>query len=141
MRRGPLKRATAVAVACAGLLALAGCSGDRDTEEGRRVEAAVKRFALADGPEACGMLTTQALATLYGGRSTDPAAGRRGCLQKSAQFEGERVEITYLRVVRDDEAARATAKTADGSRWFTVSLVKSRDRWLIDSIAQRQRPD
>ena len=141
MRSGPITRAAALALACAGLLALAGCSGDRDTEEGRRAEAAVKRFALADGPEACGMLTTKAVTTLYGGRSTDPNVGRRGCVKKSAQFEGERVVVTYLKLVRDDEAARATAKTADGRRWFTVSLVKSRGRWLIDAIAQRQRPD
>ena len=42
-----------IAVLCAAI-ALAGCSGERDTSEGRKVESVVKQFALAHGPEACG---------------------------------------------------------------------------------------
>jgi hypothetical protein len=118
----------ATAVAC---LVLAGCSGDRDTGEGRRIEAVVKHFALADGPAACGLLTTKAVTQVYGGRS--------GCLARSKAFEGQPVDVTFVKI-SSSTGAHATAKTPDGRRYWTVGLHKQRGRWRIDSIARAQQP-
>ena len=112
-------------------LLVAGCSGDRDTSEGRRIEAVVKRFALSHGPEACGLLTTKAATTVYGGRSN--------CVARSKRFEGQPVDVTFVKI-SSSTGAHATAKTLDGSRYWTVNLHKQRGRWLIDSITIAQRP-
>jgi hypothetical protein len=134
MRRGRLTLAALLAG-----LALAGCSGDRDTGEGRRVEAVVKRFALSHGPDACSLLTHRALARVYGGASDDPSVGRARCLARSAKFEGQPVAVTFVKLKSSTEA-QATAKTLDGRRYWTVGLLKQRGRWLIQAITTAQRP-
>lgn len=116
-------------VAC---LALAGCSGDRDTDEGRKIEAVVRAFALSDGAPACQMLTTKAVTTVYRGRS--------GCVAKSKAFKGEAVDVTFVKI-SSDTGAHATAKTKDAERYWSIGLQKQRGRWLIDSITRAQRPN
>jgi hypothetical protein len=119
----------ATALAC---LALAGCSGDRDTGEGRKIEAVVKHFALSDGPGACSLMTTKAVTQVYGGRSD--------CVARSKAFAGEAVDVTFVKI-SSSTGAHATAKTPDGRRYWTVGLHKQRGRWLIDSIARAQQPN
>jgi hypothetical protein len=137
MRRGigPLVGAALACIA----IALAGCSGDRDSGEGRKIEAVVKRFALASGPEACSLMTSKALTTVYGRGSLDPAVGRARCVAASKKFSGQAVAVTFVKIT-DSRTANATAKTSDGRRYFKVALEKSRGRWLISSVAAAQRP-
>jgi hypothetical protein len=113
-------------------LALAGCSGDRDTDDGRKIEAVIERFALADGPAACDLLTAKAVTTVYRSRSA--------CVAKAAAFSGEAVDVTFVKI-SSDTGAHATAKTPDGRRYWSVGLQKQRGRWLIDSVTRAQRPD
>jgi hypothetical protein len=138
MGRVRITRAGAAAALCAGLL-MAGCSGDRDTGEGRKVEAVVKRFALSHGPDACGLLTAKAVTTVYGETSADPTVARAHCTAQSKRFEGQPVDVTFVRI-NTSTAAHATAKTLDGRRYYSVALQKQRGRWLIDSISPAQRP-
>ncbi|MFL5780820.1 MAG: hypothetical protein ACJ760_05880 [Thermoleophilaceae bacterium] len=128
-----------VAVALALAVAVCGCSGDRDTGEGRKIEAVVKRFSLASGPDACALMTPKALATVYGRGSPDPSAGRARCLAASKKFSGEPITITFVKLT-DATTARATAKTPGGRRYFTVALEKRRGRWLINAVTPAQRP-
>jgi hypothetical protein len=139
MRRAtvPRSRAAVVALACSAL-ALGGCSGDRDTGEGRKIEAAVKRFSLSSGPDACSLMTPKALATVYGRGSLDAAAGRARCIAASKRFSGQPVSITFVKIV-DSTTAHATAKTPDG-RYFSVAVEKRRGRWFINAVTPAQRP-
>lgn len=138
MRRGRTTRAAAVAAACAGL-ALTGCSGARDTGEGRKIETLVKRFALADGPEACFLLTDGALVKLYAGKARTLTAGRAGCLGRSERFEGQRVDVTFVKF-RTAHSAHATARTHDGRHYYSVGVEKHHGRWLVDSVSSIARP-
>jgi hypothetical protein len=138
MGRVSFRRAGAVAVACAALV-VAGCSGDRDTSEGRKIESVVKRFALSHGPDACDLLTTKAVATVYGHTLLDARASKANCVAKSKRFSGEAVDVTFVKV-SSATGAHATAKTLDGRRFYSVGLQKQRGRWRIDSITQAQRP-
>jgi hypothetical protein len=137
MRRG-IGSLAAAALACAAL-AIAGCSGDRDTGEGRKIEALVKRFALSSGPDACSLMTPKALVTVYGHGSLDPTVGKTRCIAASKRFSGEAVAVTFVRI-SDSTTAHATAKTPGGRRYFSVGLKKRRGRWLINSVATAQRP-
>jgi hypothetical protein len=58
---------------------------------------------------------------------------------KAKRFEGQPVEVTFVKI-SSSTGAHATAKTLDGSRYWTVNLHKLRGRWLIDSITIAQRP-
>jgi hypothetical protein len=122
-------RAIATVVAC---LALAGCSGDRDTGEGRKIEAIVRAFALSDGSAACEMLTNKAVTTVYRSRSA--------CIAQSKKFVGEAIDVTFVKI-SSDTGAHATAKTPDGRRYWSIGLQKRGGRWLIDSITRAQRPN
>jgi hypothetical protein len=138
MGRGRLTLAAAAAALCA-TLATGGCSGDRDTGEGRKIEAAVKRFAHSHGPDACNLMTHRALSRVYGGRSASAVVGKARCRARSSRFEGERVAVTFVKIKTSTEA-QATAKTLDGRRYWTVGLLKRRGRWLIDAVTTAQRP-
>lgn len=126
-----------IAVLCAAV-ALAGCSGERDTSEGRKVEAVVKRFALAHGPEACGMMSHHALRHVYGGLSGDPRVGRSRCLKLSRQFSSEPIEVTFVQFSGAREA-HASARALDRRRYYAVGLIKPRGRWLIQSVSVKSR--
>jgi hypothetical protein len=140
MRRATMSRSTAAvaAVGCAALC-VTGCSGDRDTGEGRKIEAVVKRFSLSGGPEACSLLTPKAVTTVYGRGTQDASVARARCVSASKRFSGQAISVTFVNI-KDSTTARATAKTADGRRYFAVSLQKRRGRWLIDAVTPTQRP-
>lgn len=127
-----------VALACVALVA-GGCSGDRDTSEGRKIEAVVKRFSLSSGPDACALMTPKALATVYGRGSLDASTGRARCVAASKRFSSEPVTITFVKI-SDSTTAHATAKTPGGRRYFSVALQKRRGRWFIDAVTVAQRP-
>ena len=130
MGRARTTRWAAVAALCTAL-GVAGCSGERDTGEGRKIEAVVKRFALADGPAGCDLLTTKALARLY--------SGRAGCVKRARRFQAQRVDVTFVKF-RTSNSARATAKTRDGRRYWTVGVERHHGRWLVDSVTSIPRP-
>ena len=138
MGRGRLTRAAGVAALCSGL-ALTGCSGERDTGEGRKIEAAVKQFALSHGPDACNLLSHHALRRVYGAATGSPRVGKARCKRAAARFEAQPVAVTFVRFKTSTDA-QATAKTLDGRHYWTVGLLKRRGRWLIDSITTAQRP-
>jgi hypothetical protein len=146
MRRGSVFQARGAVWAVAAVAALTavatvtvGCSGDRDTSEGRKIEAVVKRFSLASGADACALMTRKALATVYGRGSLDASVGRTRCVAASKKFSGQPVTITFVKLT-DSTTAHATAKTPGGRRYFTVALEKRRGRWLINAVTPAQRP-
>ena len=110
MADGPLSRAALPAALCAGLaLAVAGCSGQRDTSEGRRVEAVVKQFALSHGPDTCAYFTARAVVSVYGINDTRPSAARAHCLAQSKHFNGAPVGVTFVKI-NTPTAAHASAR-------------------------------
>jgi hypothetical protein len=133
----PSTRAAAAAAATLAALALAGCSGARDTGEGRQIQSAIKAFALADGPDACRMFSQRALVEIYGAGDYDRRVARRNCLARSKRFTGQAVEITFVKLTGDG-TAHATARTLDRKRYYTVGLLKRHGRWLIDGINRLQ---
>jgi hypothetical protein len=140
MRRATVSRSrAAVVVLACSAVALGGCSGDRDTGEGRKIEAAVKRFSLSSGPDACSLMTPKALATVYGRGSLDASVGRARCVAAAKRFSGQPVSITFVKV-NTSTTAHATAKTTGGGRYFSVALEKRRGRWLINAVTVAQRP-
>lgn len=138
-RTSPRPLAAALALGLVAALATSGCSGDRDTSEGRKISGVVKRFALSSGPDACALLTPKALATVYGRGSLSASAGRKRCIAASKKFSGEPVSITFVKIT-DSTTAHATARTDRGHRYFSVGLAKRRGRWLIDAVVPTQRP-
>jgi hypothetical protein len=138
MGRRRITRAAGLAALCAGL-ALTGCSGDRDTGEGRKIESVVKRFALSHGRDACNLMTHKALSRVYGGTSDSAAVAKARCLAKSGSFEGQPVAVTFVKL-KSSTDAQATAKTLDGHRFWSVGVRKLRGRWLIDSVVSAPRP-
>lgn len=139
MRRPlPARRLGGAALACV-VLVVAGCSGDRDTTEGRKISAAVKRFALARGPDACAQMTPKALMAVYGHGQSPLDVSKANCLAASKRFSGAPVAITFVKIT-DSTSAHATAKTPDGRRYYSVSLKKRHGRWLINSVIPTQRP-
>lgn len=127
-----------MAVLCVAI-GVAGCSGDRDTGEGRKIEAIVKRFSLSSGPDACSLLTPKALATVYGRGTLDASEGRARCVAAAKSFSGQPVTITFVKI-SDSTTAHATARTPGGRRYFSVALQKRRGRWFIDAVTPAQRP-
>jgi hypothetical protein len=138
MGRRRITRGTVAAALCAGLT-LAGCSGARDTHEGRKIEAVVKRFALSHDRQACNLLTHRALVRIYGGLSDSPRVAKAHCLARSSKFTGQPVEVTFVQL-KTPTQGHATARTLDGRRYYAVALSKRRGRWFIDSITPGPRP-
>jgi hypothetical protein len=138
MARPTVTRAATAVALCAGL-ALSGCSGQRDTSEGRKVEAVVKRFALSHGPDTCALLTAKAVVSVYGLTSRSPREARARCVARSKTFKGAPVKITFVKI-NTDTSAHASAQTPDGKSFYTVGLLKLHGRWLIDSVVRKQRP-
>ena len=126
------KRAAALAAAA---LALAGCGESENKADREAVERSVKRFAQADGPEACRLLSPDAIRRGYGGRDKRFAYGN--CLRRSKKFEGERVEVEDVDIKPGKEIDRAfvRAKSPDESRRYRIGMEKLRGAWLIDSIS------
>jgi hypothetical protein len=134
----PIGRAALTAALCASL-AMAGCSGERDTSEGRRVEATIKRFALSHGPDACNMLSGKGVVIVYGNGSTDPRVARANCVAHSKRFKGQPVDVTFVNL-NSKTQAHATARTLDRKRYYVVALLKLHGRWRIESVTAQQKP-
>ena len=137
--RGPVSAVVTVAVLAAMATAVSGCSGDRDTGEGRKIETVIRRFSLASGADACSLMTPKALATVYGRGSLDASVGRARCVAASKKFSGQPITVTFVKIT-DSTTAHATAKTPGGRRYFSVALEKRRGRWLINGVTPARRP-
>lgn len=152
MRSRPL----VVLAAAAASLSLAACGAesipgvdndDSDTAKGKRAKAVVERFARADGPEACDMLTPAALRNVYGKdeppgpapeiHEPPPAISLAECRRRSARFGAEDVEIEKVDIVGEGDRAARVDATSDDERNFTVTLRQKGDRWLIDEIREK----
>ena len=128
-----MRSGLAIAAALAAL-AIAACGDEGDQNEQGAVREVVERFALADGPEACGYLGGQALEDNYGGR--DYATGKKRCEEAADGFEGQRIKINRVRVT-SDTTARVDAE--QNGRLYVVSLSKPQDDWVIERIIQQRR--
>jgi hypothetical protein len=125
-----LKRTAALAAA-AGALALAGCGDDWDDDR-RAAERVAREFALADGPEACDLMSEAGLRDVYGGDiSRSPYYN---CLARSNRFEGQEIEIKDTEK-DDDDRITVAAKTAD-DRHFRVTLREAVGEWRVDRIIE-----
>jgi hypothetical protein len=150
-----MRRAAFALAGAAAALSLAACgaesipgvnSDDSDTRHGKRAQAIVERFAEADGPEACDLLTPAALRRVYGKdeppgpapeiTAPPPEISLAECRRRSQQFGGEEIEIEKVDVLGDARAARVTAMT-DDDRTFSVTLRRKADAWLIDEIREQ----
>jgi hypothetical protein len=127
------------ALAVAAALVLAGCgSGAKvDTEQIRNV---VEQFALADDARACDLLSNHALIGLSGDYKRPAPEARRICVERSKDFEGERVRVGEVNVI-DDGRVRVTAESLDGKITFGVSLRRYGSDWRIESISQAREDD
>jgi hypothetical protein len=144
-----LAAAAAVSLGACGAESIPGVnSDDSDTDRGKAAKAAVERFAQADGPEACDMLTPAALRNVYGkdeppGPAPDitappPAISLAECRKRAVRFGGEKVDVDKVDIVgEDNRAARVDVSTNDGERNFTVTVRQKGDAWLIDEIREK----
>jgi hypothetical protein len=140
--------AAAVLSAC-NASSLPGISNDDSgTKAGKAAEAIVQRFALADGPQACEMFTPRGIRAVYGkdepaGPAPDinqplPAISLAECRRASAKFQGQKVSLEKVVLLKDRNAALVDAKTTDGTnRLFTVTVRQKGDAWLIDEIREK----
>ena len=107
----------------------------------------MQRFALADGPEACDMLTPSGLRAVYGKDEppgpapelTDPppAISLAECRRASAKFSGQKVSLERVDVLTDGSAAKVEATTDGSKRTFAVTLRRKGRAWLIDEIREK----
>jgi hypothetical protein len=130
-----MRRCLSILGACAAL-SLAGCGGDdapdADPDEIGRV---VERFALADGPRACRLLTPDALVRIYGRFRQPVREARESCERRASDFEGREVEITEVQV-SDDVTATVRATGEGGEVTYAVKVLRIDGRWRIDRINQ-----
>ena len=144
-----MSRRLAAALSLAALLALPGCGDDdpqREVNE-KRVREVVIEFAEASGPEACDLLTGEAVVELYGGtgesadnvsnKEVDGADGKGR--QAASRFEGQDVRVETVEVI-GDRAAKVKALNPRGDREYNVLVRKPEDDWLIDQITQKAVP-
>jgi hypothetical protein len=125
--------ATALAALCA--VALSACGSDANTSQGKAVADTVRKFALADGPQACDLLGGQALHDNYGGQTF--GEGLANCKAKAHTFKGEAVKITFVKIT-SDVTARVNAENKAG-RLFVISLSKPEGDWLIERIIPQRK--
>ena len=129
-------RSRALIAALAATTALAGCGDDPekriDTDQIRNV---VTEFAAADGPEACDMLSPDAVVNVYGGFTKPLRVSHAECVRRSKKFKGERLHLGKIEVV-DDASVRIGAENSDRTVSYNVKVVRFGDEWLIDKINQ-----
>jgi hypothetical protein len=150
-----LRRGAVLAACIASAASLAACSADvlpgigsddSNTREGKQAKQVVQRFAQADGPEACEMMSPAALRQVYGKNDSGPSPeiymprppiSLAECRKRSAEFEGQEVDIEKVDLT-DSGAARVDATTDGGDRSFLVVLRRRPGGpWLIDEIRER----
>ena len=124
-------RRTAALAAAVGALALAGC-GDDWEDDRRAAERVAREFALADGPEACRLMTEPALEDVYGGDDSQNAY--YNCLDRSHRFQGQQIEIKDAEKGRDDRIT-VIATTPD-DRQFKVTLDETAGEWKVDRVIE-----
>lgn len=124
--------------------ALAGCGvggGDKgDAETVRDVRSVVNRFAASTGPDACDLLTADALSDVYGGggepNREKTERDRATCRARAGQFKGAKVDIDSVQVI-GDRASRVKAFSPDRRTEYTVTLRRPDKTWLIDQISRK----
>lgn len=130
-----MRTRTVIAAAIAAL-ALAGCGDDPerrvDADEIRKV---VREFAAAEGPEACELLSPNAVVNVYGGFSEPLRKSRAECVRRSENFEGERIHLGEIEVV-NDASVRISAKNSDRTVSYNVKVERFGGDWLIEKINQ-----
>lgn len=151
-----MRRAGAVLAAGVAALSLAACGAedivpgvgedDLNTPTGKKASAAVERFAEADGPEACDMLTPSALRRVYGAKeppgpppeldSAPPAISLAECRRRGTGFKAGKIDVTKVDVV-GDRAAKVEASSDGGERLYTVTVRHKGDAWLVDEIREK----
>jgi hypothetical protein len=154
----PLRGLAAAAVCAAAALGFAGCAvnvakiGDQsNTPKGKQAIAVVERFAESNGPEACRLLTPNALRNVYGGEEArgtpaapiegpPPAYALRHCEEAAPHFEGQKVGIDKVTLI-GDRAVKVSAKIPQGGdagdRLFNVTLRRKGDQYLIDEVREK----
>jgi hypothetical protein len=148
----------AAAVCAAAGVGFAGCSvnvakiGDQSgTPKGKAAIAVVEKFAQSDGPEACNLLTPNALRDVYGGPEASgtppapiegppPAYALKHCQEAAPNFEGQKVGIDKVTLI-GDRAIKVQAKVSQGKgagdRLFDVTLRRKGNAYLIDEIREK----
>jgi hypothetical protein len=124
---------------------------DSETKNGKEAVAVVEKFAGASGPEACNLLTPNALRNVYGGEdavgqpavpidAAPPQYAVDNCLEAAPKFEGEKIEIDKVDVIaeRAVKVQAAVPGTADDEdRLFDVTLRRKGDVYLIDEVREK----
>jgi hypothetical protein len=102
----------------------------------KRAELVTQRYALAAGPQACGLLTNHAVKALYGNWTTPWPQSRAICRRRSSEFRGEPVTITRAELL-DEKTIKINALDQDKKFSYQVNLRKGgRGRWRIDLVSQ-----
>ena len=124
---------------------------DSDTKNGKAASALVQRFAEADGPEACDLLTPNALRNVYGGdeavgkpavpiEDPPPEYGLKNCREAAPKFQGQKIEIDKVDTI-GDRAVKVQAKLSGGAdgedRLFDVTVRRKGSTWLIDEVREK----
>ena len=122
-------------------------SDDSDTAKGKAAKRAAVRFAAADGPEACDMLTPAALRNVYGAKEPPgpapeihqppPAISLAECRRRSVRFGGDKIEVEKVEVLGEDDRAARVDATTDDDRSFSVTVRQKGDTWLVDEIREK----
>lgn len=124
-------------VACAAAavaVAVSGCGGDNGVDK-EQIRSVIHQFARSDGPEACSLLSDNAVVNVYGGFEKPVAQARAACVARSRQFKGEDVRITSMKVL-DDSTVRVGALNPKGNVTYNLSMRRFGPAWRIDAINQ-----
>jgi hypothetical protein len=128
---------TIAALALAAVAAGAAGCGDNPQDKVNAAEArsVVTRFAEAEGPKACRLLTGDALVQIYGRYTQPPKKALATCVKASAKFKGEPIDITQTEV-QDSKTIKLNALSNDKKFTYRISVLKVKKGWRIDQINQ-----
>jgi hypothetical protein len=120
------------------VLCLAGCGQSaKEKADLGQARSVVTRFAAAQDPSACDLMTTNALRSVYGDFKGPRKTAHANCVKKASGFKGDRVTIIKSSLI-DDLTAKVVAHSSDEKFSFSVNLrrVAAGKPWRIDSISQ-----
>ena len=134
----PMRPLLLVAAVSASVLA-AGCGSDDSFEKANvgKVRTVVTTFAESSSPAACDLLSGTALQDVYGGFNARIPKARANCRRRGASFRGEPVQIQKADVI-DEQTAKVSALSKDGTFTYSVTLRRPNKKWLIDEISQHK---